>query len=415
MIAESTPQEPKGDHASVASEMRKKESDRTNDTNTPEPLQAPYGKLREWALNDQAVLEGRDSGYWMVDMAKCGSSPYAKSGYKVWRNVKDYGAVGDGRTDDTEAINKAISDGGRCGANCGSSTVRPATVYFPPGTYLVSSSIIQYYNTEFLGDPINVPPILAASRFVGLGVMSSDVYVSDDEEWYLNTNNFLRSIRNFKIDIRNTDPSAYVCGIHWQVAQATSLENIEFYMLRNTDVPGNTQQGIYMENGSGGFLSDLTFIRGNFGLIANTPIGIVSSPVVEDSTSFLAQNQKEPQSGDTKTLVKGGNEVLLKSWGFGKVSSSPSDGSESEETFVGGSDIPTMERNEVLLGDAYDGMAKRFFTRRRPKYYDVPESRIMDVRALGAKGDGRTDDGPVLNSILDGAANTSSIVGDGYC
>ncbi|KAH2128592.1 hypothetical protein KXV68_001656, partial [Aspergillus fumigatus] len=70
---------------------------------------------------------------------------------------------------------------------------------------------------------------------------------------------------NFKIDIRLTDPSAYICAIHWQVAQGTSLENIEFYMLYNTDVPGNTQQGIYMENGSGGFLADLTFVGGNFG------------------------------------------------------------------------------------------------------------------------------------------------------
>jgi hypothetical protein len=49
------------------------------------------------------------------------------------------------------------------------------------------------------------------------------------------------------------------------VAQGTSLENIEFYMLYNSDVLGNTQQGIYMENGSGGFLTDLTFVGGNFG------------------------------------------------------------------------------------------------------------------------------------------------------
>ncbi|KAF4234129.1 hypothetical protein CNMCM6805_008835 [Aspergillus fumigatiaffinis] len=34
-------------------------------------------------------------------------------------------------------------------------------------------------------------------------------------------------------------------------------------MLQN--VEGNTQQGIYMENGSGGFLADLTFVGGNFG------------------------------------------------------------------------------------------------------------------------------------------------------
>ncbi|KAH1474347.1 hypothetical protein KXX06_005921, partial [Aspergillus fumigatus] len=163
-----------------------------------------------------------------------------------------------GVTDDTEAINRAISDGGRCGANCGSSTIYPAVIWFPAGTYLVSTPIIQYYNTQFLGDPLNVPTILAASSFVGLGVITSDVYVADGEQWYVNQNNFLRSIRNFKIDIRLTDPSAYICAIHWQVAQGTSLENIEFYMLYNTDVPGNTQQGIYMENGSGGFLADLT-------------------------------------------------------------------------------------------------------------------------------------------------------------
>jgi polygalacturonase len=34
----------------------------------------------------------------------------------------------------------------------------------------------------------------------------------------------------------------------------------------------------------------------------------------------------------------------------------------------------------------------------------------MDVEEWGAVGDGVTDDGPVLNSILDRAANLSAIV-----
>jgi hypothetical protein len=59
---------------------------------------------------------------------------------------------------------------------------------------------------------------------------------------YLDTANFLRSVRNFKIDIRPASPWSYMCAIHWQVAQATSLENIDIYMLYDSDVPGNNQQ-----------------------------------------------------------------------------------------------------------------------------------------------------------------------------
>lgn len=60
--------------------------------------------------------------------------------------------MGDGVHDDTDAINKAISDGNRCGQNCGSSTVLQAAVYFPAGTYLVSRSIVAYYFTQIIGD-----------------------------------------------------------------------------------------------------------------------------------------------------------------------------------------------------------------------------------------------------------------------
>lgn len=51
-------------------------------------------------------------------------------------------------------------------------------------------------------------------------------------------------------------------GIHWQVAQATSLQNIDFQMTQSSNT---TQVGIFMENGSGGFVSDLTFTGGSIG------------------------------------------------------------------------------------------------------------------------------------------------------
>lgn len=69
-------------------------------------------------------------------------------------------------------------------------------------------------------------------------------------------NNFFRQIRNFVIDITALPPTTGT-GIHWQVAQATSLQNIRFEMIKGGD--SNRQQGIFMENGSGGFVTDLTF------------------------------------------------------------------------------------------------------------------------------------------------------------
>ncbi|EEY19831.1 glucan 1,3-beta-glucosidase [Verticillium alfalfae VaMs.102] len=211
-------------------------------------------------------LQARQSGtWWLEGMTQNGLSPFAPSGYKVWRNVKDYGAKGDGVTDDTAAINKAVSDQNRCGLDCGSTTTLQAVVYFPPGTYIISGSIIQYYHTQFIGHPTNRPVLKASPAFVGLGMISSDVYVEGGEgaQWYINQSNFLRQVRNFVLDMTSAPLQAYVAAIHWQVAQATSLQNIKFVM---STVAGNNQQGMFMENGSGGFMSDLEFVGGALGM-----------------------------------------------------------------------------------------------------------------------------------------------------
>ena len=80
------------------------------------------------------------STFWMESIERQGTV-WGNEGYKLFRNVKDFGAVGDGNADDTDAINKAISEAdgaaiARCGATpwCDSTTVAPAIVYFPKGT-----------------------------------------------------------------------------------------------------------------------------------------------------------------------------------------------------------------------------------------------------------------------------------------
>jgi len=184
-------------------------------------------------------------------------------GYQVYRNVMNYGCRGDGVTDDTACINIAISSGGRCGQGCGSSTTEPALIYFPSGSYVVSTPIIMYYYSQLVGNANDLPRIIAAPNFGGMAVIDSNPYGGDGNNWFTNQNNFFRQIRNFEIDLTRTPYTSATTGIHWQVAQATSLVNIHFIMSAQA---GTAHQGIWMENGSGGFMSDLTFTGGRYGM-----------------------------------------------------------------------------------------------------------------------------------------------------
>lgn len=140
------------------------------------------------------------------------------------------------------AINNAISTGSRCGEGCNSTTTAPAIVYFPPGTYMISAPIIQYYYTQFIGDALTIPTIKATAAFEGIAMIDSDPYIPNGNgaNWYTNQNNFFRQIRNFVIDLTSI-PMNSGAGIHWQVAQATSLQNIVFNMVVGGGT-GNKQQ-----------------------------------------------------------------------------------------------------------------------------------------------------------------------------
>ncbi|KAK0327045.1 hypothetical protein LTR82_001807 [Friedmanniomyces endolithicus] len=204
------------------------------------------------------------SGYWLGQTQFHSNSPVwgnPDTNYKVYRNVKDYGATGDGSTDDTNAINAALSAGNRCGVGCNSSTITPAIVYFPAGTYQVHAPIIMEYYTQLIGDANNLPILKATANFSGIALLDADPYGMYGVNWYINQNNFFRQVRNFVIDITGISGNTGA-GIHWQVAQATSLQNIVFNMKTGAD---SEQQGIFMDNGSGGFMGDLVFNGGKFG------------------------------------------------------------------------------------------------------------------------------------------------------
>lgn len=139
-------------------------------------------------------LETRGSTYWLANIKRQGTVAFGDSAFQIYRDVTTFGATGDGVTDDTAAINQAVSAGNRCGMGCDSSTVTPAIIYFPPGKYLVSKPIVQYYYTQFVGDAVSPPTLLAASSFVGMAVIDSDPYADGGVNWYTNQNNFFRQV-----------------------------------------------------------------------------------------------------------------------------------------------------------------------------------------------------------------------------
>ncbi|KAG8624527.1 hypothetical protein KVT40_007594 [Elsinoe batatas] len=397
------------------------------------------------------LVARQSSSYWLANIKRQALTNYAPSGYKLYRNVvADFGADPTGARDSTDAINAAISSGSRCGQGCDSTTVTPAIVYFPPGTYLVSRPIIQYYYSQLIGDAVNPPTIKAAASFQGMAVIDADPYDANGVNWFTNQNNFFRQVRNFVIDL-TAMPQTAGAGIHWQVAQATSLQNIVFNMIPGS---GSKQLGIFMDNGSGGFMSDLTFNGGQYGAfygsqqfttrnlvfnnvqtaifmnwnwgwtmagvtinncgigldmsngpanqtvgsvimmdskISNTPIGIKTAftlnPVsVPNGGGSLVIDNVDMSANVPNAVVNANNGQILAG---NRVIQSWAQGryyNSASGRLIQGGNAAPTKSAQLL-----DSSGK-FFTRSKPQYQNVAVGNFISIRSFGAVGNGVADD-----------------------
>ncbi|KAH6628876.1 pectate lyase superfamily protein-domain-containing protein [Chaetomium tenue] len=379
----------------------------------------------------------------------------------------DYGADPTGAKDSTQAIQKAISDGKRCGAACNGATTKNAIVYFPPGKYLVSSSISVYFGTQVIGDANDWPTIVAASSYVGLGVLSTDVYVENGGtgpdgnalEWYINTARFYSQIRNLRLDITRTDPGAYVAALHYQVAQATTIENVE--IIADS---GTTQQGIYAENGSGGVMSDITFTGGNFGIyggaqqfsatrltfngcntavqmiwnwgwvwksitVNNAQVGfrlyndgngaIPGSVTIVDSTFNNIRESSIEMAVPVDVRDSGFTGLVLDNvqlgakikdhWSTNSILAAGYYKNDNKRTWTNGPKDYTRET--TLQGPTVAGLqVAPYFERKRNQYADKSAADFVHLKDEGAKGDGSTDDTAAVQNAFNKYGDGSKII-----
>ncbi|KAL2785424.1 pectate lyase superfamily protein-domain-containing protein [Aspergillus keveii] len=413
-----------------------------------------------------AVSKRQAAGsYWLESIDHQGVAPYAPDGYEVFRNVKDFGAKGDGVTDDTAAIQSAIATGPRCGQGCIGDTTMPALVYFPPGTYIISAPIFDYYLTHIIGDANDLPVIKGSANFQGGSLIDSNPYFTSELNW-ISTTVFFRTIRNLILDTTDIPAGNSVSAIHWPTAQATSLQNMVFEL---SDAPDSRHHGVFCESGSGGYMGDLVFNGGYIGAALGNQQFTLRNLTFNNAATAISHfwdwgwTYKNININDCEVgidITNGGHDqqtvgsIVVLDSSFNNVevgiktvrdsTSQPATAGsvilenidvQNVPVVVGGDGTTLLQGSNSVIeawgqghsylpngptsfADTFTANARpasllqgdRYYEVSRPTYQSESPSSFLSVRASGATGDGQTDDTAALQAAINEAAATNKIL-----
>ncbi|GME53836.1 exo-beta-protein [Neofusicoccum parvum] len=208
---------------------------------------------------------------WWYASASLGTSPFLpppfNTTYPVARNALSFGADPTGGVPSTSALQAAIDHGGPFappalrntsfrGPDFGS-TLFPAVVYLPPGTYLVDAPLQLWTGTVLAGDAVSPPVLKVAAGFAG------DVVVSGREPRLPGTNGFFVGLRDVVIDSTAVEAGRGLVLVDWTVSQGTQVSGVRFEMPVGGAHVGLSTQFDYNSNI---ILNDLSFNGGAVGM-----------------------------------------------------------------------------------------------------------------------------------------------------
>ena len=127
--------------------------------------------LTQWSPNDQIITHIYQGYTGVAANTTVSGSPTVRTLSSIlndYLDVKDYGADGNGVTDDTKAIQDAIQDEWARIANSPYSPLMSRNqIFFPAGNYLVSSTILLYPYITLVGEGIDRTQITLVSGSTG--------------------------------------------------------------------------------------------------------------------------------------------------------------------------------------------------------------------------------------------------------
>ncbi|KAF2140154.1 glycoside hydrolase family 55 protein [Aplosporella prunicola CBS 121167] len=218
-----------------------------------------------------ALAPDSPSTYWLGSVPHGGTSSYLNATYgtyKVFRNVvTDFGADNTGSRDASGSIQKAINAGA---SNYRSrekraygTTLQPAVIYLPAGTYLLQGPLQFYTGTVLIGDPINPPILKAHSNY------SRDYLVFGKDPNFGGTVSFYMTLKNVILDSTNLAPDYQITLLDWTVSQATQLTNVRFNMPNFSKGHTGMKAGEWPRDAgynSNIIINDVAFYGGNVGM-----------------------------------------------------------------------------------------------------------------------------------------------------
>ncbi len=202
-------------------------------------------------------------------------------------NVKDYGAKGDGTTDDTEAFKKAISENW---TYCGGAVNNFRFLYVPNGTYLVTDQILFQRWTTLQGQSETgtiiklkensaafqnsaQPRAVLRCRFLG---NSCSPYDGD------NNSSFANYIQHIKIEIGAGNPGAI--GVQYNTHNQGAMRNVT---ITSNDGNGVTGLDLSETEFGPGLIKDVTINGFDYGI--KTPFNVSHATM----NNITLNNQKK--------------------------------------------------------------------------------------------------------------------------